>query len=636
MANITGNGSKGHHKFILEVNQTSQNVANNASTISFAFKIAPIETSWNWEMWGAYIKYTLNINGTVYSGNIDNYDGYSTITLKSGSQTVAHNSDGSKSISYSFSVTDSSGVNYTSGNASASGTLALTTIPRSSTVSCGGGDIGGTTVISITRASNTFTHTLKYAFGNLTGTIATGVGTSYTWTIPTTFYTQLATGNAGTGRITCETYSGTTLIGTTTTDFTARVTNSNPTFTASDLSYADTNSTVTAITGNSKHIVQNKSTLRLTYTPATAKNSATIKSYSFTLNGVTKTSTSAGGIIDFGVINSSSNLTLTGTVTDSRGNTTSASITVTVLPYTNPNALVTLERLNNYEDETYLKVDGTVASVNSKNSMSIQYRYKESGGSYGAFTTIFDNVQQVLSLDKNNAYIFNIVVTDKFGSKYDKEHVLGKGVFPLFIDTGKNSVGINDFPIEKEALRVAEGNINVRDTGTDVGYQQGGQMVLRNNGNGVTIVSGTSDSVLLRPKGSTDASVQFKINSAGVISVNEVAVVASGSNSNGKYVKFYDGTMLQWNYMEVTDQAISNEYGVLYIGLREITYPVAFVGDAPILTCSQFKYGTSASWGGITEHSTPLTKGNLRVYDVVSRTTGTNCKIGWFAIGRWK
>ena len=101
MASITGNGSKGHHKFILEVNQTSQNVANNTSIISFAFKIAPIQTTWNWEQWGAYINYTVNINGTVYSGSIDSYDGYATVTLKSGSQTVSHNADGTKSISYS-------------------------------------------------------------------------------------------------------------------------------------------------------------------------------------------------------------------------------------------------------------------------------------------------------------------------------------------------------------------------------------------------------------------------------------------------------------------------------------------------------------------------------------------------------
>ena len=222
------------------------------------------------------------------------------------------------------------------------------------------------------------------------------------------------------------------------------------------ITYADTNATVTKITGNNQHIVQNQSNLKVTFTSATAKNSATISKHTFVLNGVTKTSTSASGTVDFGKINSSNNLTLTITVTDSRGLTTSTTKTITMLAYSNPNAIVTLNRLNNYEDESYLTVDGSISSVNSKNTMTIKYRYKVSDGSYGnTFTTIDDNKKQTLSLDKNNAYIFNVVVTDAFGSTFDKEYTLGKGVFPLFIDTVKNSVGINALPRTNNVLEVA-------------------------------------------------------------------------------------------------------------------------------------------------------------------------------------
>lgn len=224
--------------------------------------------------------------------------------------------------------------------------------------------------------------------------------------------------------------------------------------TVGSITYADTNTTVTAITGNNQHIVQNQSNLKITYTKATAKNSASISKYTFVLNGVTKTSTSAGGTVDFGKINSASNLTLTMTVTDSRGLTSSATKTITMLAHSNPTAIVTLNRLNNYEDESYLTVDSSISSVNSKNTMAIKYRYKVSGGSYGSYTTISDNVKQTLTLDKNNAYIFNVVITDAFGSTYNKEHVLEKGVFPLFIDTEKNSVGINCFPKEEKSFEV--------------------------------------------------------------------------------------------------------------------------------------------------------------------------------------
>lgn len=230
--------------------------------------------------------------------------------------------------------------------------------------------------------------------------------------------------------------------------------------TVGSLSYADTNISVTEITENPQHIVQNKSNLQVTFGVATAKNGASISKYTFELNGVTKTSTSAGGTVDFGVINSASNLTLTMTVTDSRGLTAKTTKTITILPHSEPTAKVSLARLNNYEDETYLTVDGSIASVNGKNTMTIQYRYKVSGGSYGSFDTVGDKVKKTLILDKNNAYIVNVVVTDAFGSEFDNEYSVGKGIFPLFIDTALGSVGINCFPTKEKSIEVNGADIS--------------------------------------------------------------------------------------------------------------------------------------------------------------------------------
>lgn len=221
------------------------------------------------------------------------------------------------------------------------------------------------------------------------------------------------------------------------------------------LSYGDIDTTVTSITGNSQHIVQNKSRLRVFFDPATPQNYATIKEYKFELNGSTLHSSSADvGYVTFGYVDSSRDVTLTLTVTDSRGLTAKKTMSIKMLSYELPNATVDLARLNNYEDETYLTVDGSVASVDSKNTMTIKYRYKVSGGSYGSFVTIGDRAKQTLSLDKNNVYVFNVVVTDAFGSQHNAEYTLGKGVFPLFIDTVKNSVGINCFPAETNSLEV--------------------------------------------------------------------------------------------------------------------------------------------------------------------------------------
>ncbi len=51
--------------------------------------------------------------------------------------------------------------------------------------------------------------------------------------------------------------------------------------------------------------------------------------------------------------------------------------------------------------------------------------------------------------------------------------------------------------------------------------------------------------------------------------------------------------------------------------------------------CSQFIWGTGASWGSVVTLNSSSTM-TVRGYDVYSRSTGTNCRIGWFAIGRWK
>ena len=225
-----------------------------------------------------------------------------------------------------------------------------------------------------------------------------------------------------------------------------------PTINAFD--YEDNNANVYNITGNKKHIVQNKSELVAMFHPATANYGASgISQYYLECNGKTRNGSSAGAY-SFGTIDSANDVELKLTATDSRGLSASKTIKVTMLEHSNPNAIVTLERLNNYEDETYLTVDGSISSVNGKNTMAIQYRYKSSSGNYNGFEQIGDRATKTLSCDKNNVYIFNIVVTDAFGGTFDAEFLLDKGMFPLFIDTVKNSVGINCFPKHEKSLEI--------------------------------------------------------------------------------------------------------------------------------------------------------------------------------------
>lgn len=128
---LTANGSKGHHKFTFTVTEDSINQETNKSEGTCKLVLSPIQTGWDWSSQGQNIAYNCKVNGTtVLSGYIPNYDGKSTVTIASGSWEAEHDDDGSKTINISFSVTDRDGETYTSGAASASGTMALTDIAR--------------------------------------------------------------------------------------------------------------------------------------------------------------------------------------------------------------------------------------------------------------------------------------------------------------------------------------------------------------------------------------------------------------------------------------------------------------------------------------------------------------------------
>lgn len=254
--------------------------------------------------------------------------------------------------------------------------------------------------------------------------------------------------------------------------------------TINGITYKDIDSKVVGITGNDQHIVQNQSSLRVTFEEATPNFSAgKISKYLFELNGVSKEKTSAG-YVDFGKVNSSQDLTLTVTVTDSRGLTAKKTLKITMLEHSEPTATVTLERLNNYEDETYLTVDASVSSINGKNTMAVEYRYKLATDEYSPFVAIPNRQEQTLSLDKNSIFVFNVRVTDAFGATFNREYILYKGVFPLFIDTEKNAVGINEFPSNGEALRV-KGGVSHFEDGVKISGEAVGDFIVEQGTSGI-------------------------------------------------------------------------------------------------------------------------------------------------------
>lgn len=320
-------------------------------------------------------------------------------------------------------------------------------------------NVGDGIEIPITKYDSTFTDTLVVSYGDTTVYTLSGAAQgTVVWFSKeqlATIYGLMSKVKSGVFTFTLTTKSGNTTLGSSTKTAEGYITNANPTFTASQVTYADTNEAVVDITENAQHIVQNKSHLTVYLGLATGNKGATISKYEVTVNGVTKTVTTNGSV-QFGAVNTSQNTDITVVVTDSRGNKTTETKKVTILAYATPTYAVTLERLNNYEDETYLTVEASISSVDSKNAVTITYKKKQNGGSYGSDTTLSNRRKHTTSCDKDYVYIFSVTVSDKFET-VTREYTLPKGKFPLFIDTVKNAVGINEFPGEGEAFRVAGG-----------------------------------------------------------------------------------------------------------------------------------------------------------------------------------
>lgn len=442
----------------LTVYEESYSIANNTSTVRWTLESIDgsvnYYTIYNWGVW---------VNGQQIYGTQTTYWNSYNFPAKTGSATgtitVNHNADGSAG-NVGFQL---NGCVYYNKSNSYTGSISLTKIPRQANLTSAPdfNDEANPTIGYSNPAGNSVSS--LDACISLTGSrddigyrAVSKTGSSYTFNLTEAERNVLRGACPNSNSLSVKFFLRTVISGNTYYSILAKtmtIVNGNPTFSDSNITYKDSNSTTVAVTGNNQKLVQNLSNLLATITSATAKKSASISKYEATINGVTKTITSAGNI-DFGVINSANNLTLSVKVTDSRGNTATASKTVTFLAWVLPTAIISLKRKNNYEDQSYLTVNATYSSVDSKNSVTIKYQYKKTTeSSYTALKTINNGSQENITLSKDYVWDFKIVITDKFGTT-TYNTILAKGKFILFVDTKKLSVGVNCFPTKTESLEV--------------------------------------------------------------------------------------------------------------------------------------------------------------------------------------
>lgn len=287
----------------------------------------------------------------------------------------------------------------------------------------------------------------------------------------TTLLNAMASLKSFTATIELVTKSGNTQIGNASTcTCTISTTEANSGPTLSGFTFADSYSTTTAITGNDQVLIQSYSRLTVTPGTATAKNGASIVSYSAVCSGVTKSNTT-GAALSLGTIGTSGTRDITLTVTDSRGYTASVTKSVTVVPYSKPKVnSVSLRRTNEIETEMQLVFNGSISAITvdgaQKNSLLyVRYRYKlTSASSYNAYTSILASVTasgtsfsfsnlELCNLNAEASYDFHLQIRDKLNSltSLDLYFVVPQGT-PL-VALRKKMVGINT-PNPAAALHV--------------------------------------------------------------------------------------------------------------------------------------------------------------------------------------
>lgn len=249
--------------------------------------------------------------------------------------------------------------------------------------------------------------------------------------------------------------------------FTYTVINDTPTIGV--CSYADTNATTLAITSNDQEIIQGLSTVDVTTNSLRAYKEAYLDTLSITINGVTQSVDISGAslqstvVTSWGTINSTEDLSATITITDTRGNTATKTLPITMLAWSNPTASISCNRQNNFESDTDLLVNANYSSLNGHNSVTIQYQYKEkSAGAYGAPVTISDGVTTTITLDNTKEWDLQVIVTDLIGSTTYTLSI-GMGIPSLFIDNFRRSVGVGAFP-DQNNMFVADRRISLKNT----------------------------------------------------------------------------------------------------------------------------------------------------------------------------
>lgn len=400
---------------------SESNVSVNSNTSDLTVKVNLSWTGGSWD-WNGLSK-TLTIDDTTYNFSSEKVNPNRTTTgsqtIYSRTKTIAHNSDGSRTVNVSAKIVTRT----ESGTVSSSKSVRLTTIARATqpSVSPTTADIGDTITISCPRKSSSFTHNLSYTFGSESGTIETGAGTSKTWTLPKSLADNLPTATTGTLKITCVTKNGNTTVGTKT--CTMKVTVPNTTEYKPSINGISTSELSSDVKGKFTVFVKGKSSIRIAV-DRDAGYGTSVKQTKVTFDGRTYT----GATVDTSTVSKSGSLKCTVSVTDNRSRVTSKDYTISVVNYYKPSVKsFKCQRCNSNgtanDSGAYFKATYTVdiAPVSNQNKKTAVLRHKKQNSSSWTEQAVTLNTYNasgsiVLPADTESSYNIEFEVTDTYQS----------------------------------------------------------------------------------------------------------------------------------------------------------------------------------------------------------------------------
>lgn len=594
--------------------QNSQSIANNSSEIGWHLQLV---TSGGSISSSASKSWNVTVNGSNYSGTCTIGIGTNaTKTLANGTTTIYHNADGTKSFSFSFSLQfdiNYSGVGWI-GTKSGSGSGTLSTIPRTSSVSSTNANIGENITITINRASSSFTHTLTYAFNSLTGTIATKTSsTSISWTLPTSFYAQMPNSRSSWGRVICDTYSGSTKIGSSECRFDVYVKESTnkPGISAS---VKDVNETTKALTGDENKLVKYYSRVQFSIT-SSPKNNAGTKSINVNYNGSSYTGGSGNSWTDhFSNVTSGSYYC---SVTDTRDFTSGVTVTKTLIDYvkltcsmdiSNPTAAgdCTLTIRGNYFNGSFGATRNALAVLYRMNNGDWQnVNASVSGNTYTATVDL-------TGLDYTQTYVFQACAVDKLATvETDSKTVKSTPIF----DWGATSFH-SHVPVFIKGHSLHCENADVTKLFT-----------MGTGGNDVYLHNSVSNKYFqMRDNGDLDYDNQSVFHNGNC---------TTSADSNCRTWRYPNGMQISvvkvygtWN--------ITTAWGSIYSSpwISGQSFNIAF-SEAPKVIINAYNDNSSSVM--VVQCSAPTTTATGAVYLWKPVTqTGTKTWIEYIAIGRWK